>query len=202
MNLFNIFPFTLLRKQALQYAFKNQNIKKWQSYCEVAFIDSNGIKYYKYIDETQIPVLRYEAIHQHIMAFQSNISKNDLKDWISTIEALLEKGNKSIVDIALLVGTLKERQNAIFEPDTLFNIISIMYIREDEDATKINPTIHKEKIQQFEKDSQSDLYVFFYQSGLFTYFPFMKNLQDDLPKYMEISSKQIQAFRTMLKKIK
>lgn len=146
---------------------------------EMAFVDSEGRKYFKYMNDMDAPLTRLKAFEMKIKELQAGLSRDNLTMIIDAMEAALKekdpRGNMqpNIAMIGHLVTEMKNRKENLIDPEIMFEMVAYLYIREDETPTKIDDDIHSQKIAQFKKDSETGLHDFFVTAGLRQYLPFL-----------------------------
>lgn len=162
---------SLLGEGLFKYNAKQQN-KGFENYSlEYRFTDSNGLKYYGFSSEIDVPVDRYIALQKYAKWLNSNITKDSLGVILDKMNSLIEDGvvqkktgqKMNVVKLAALINELKERHEMILEDQIIYNIICVQLIREDEEIGVFNKTIHQEKVDQCIKEIE-DGNDFFLQS--------------------------------------
>ena len=186
--------FRWFKPQFIKLAFETQSKKQWLKDTEFAFIDSEGRKYYRFINDMDIPIIRKGNLERLLIEANSKLSRSELNMFLDamskTINDVIDTSNQKkkvegIAKIMHLIEEMKRREEMIIHPELMFEIVSALYIREDEDPATWDEDIHTKKVSQFKKDSKAGLYDFFHQSGLATYLPSLPQLKENLPKYME-----------------
>jgi hypothetical protein len=189
--------YILFEKQFLKYYFNSQsrkpNLKK-------IFVDSNGTKYYTFVDRYDVPIMRFKEIEKRVMLMQYALSDSNIDLFCDAMEKALNKGKA--MDIAMighLINELRGRKEIMLNEELLFELVGLLYIREDEDESKVNDVIQAEKVMQFKKDSVGGLYDFFYRAGLKTYIPYLEDLKDDFNEYITTSNIKLKAIEKQMK---
>lgn len=189
----------LFKKQLLKIYYSEQSKKKGFENMASAFVDSNGRKYYKGINDFDIPILRNKAIHYCLLALLRGLSEEEIDKILDKMEAALGEGKKpKIPEIGHLIIEMRRRKEMYLHPDIMFDMVAYLYIREDEDPAVIDKEIHKEKIAQFRKDSTGGLYDFFYAAGLSLYIPYLTKLESEWDAYWEDSTVKVKAMNRFL----
>ena len=167
---------------------------------EKVFVDSNGKVHYVPRNDFDMPHERTKALEKSIMRLKAGLSEDDMDLILDAMEKALNSGKKSeLAVIGHCIIEIRKRKELLLHPDLLFDIAALRYIREDEDPSIIDIEKHKQKIEQFKKDSQGGLYDFFYKTGLTTFIPYLQKLEPDWEEYMTMSKIKIQALQTHLK---
>lgn len=189
----------LFEKQILKIYFNKQSKKKGFKNMINAFVDSNGVKYYTWENEFDIPVQRTKEIEKRLMRLKSGLSDDNLNQMLDALELALNKGVKpDLVKAGWIVKEMRNRQELLLHPDLLFDLVALRYVREDEQPHEVNEIIQREKVAQFEKDSKGGLYDFFYEMGMSGYLPYLEKLESDWNTYWEESKIRIQAMNNIL----
>ena len=184
--------FNLFKTDFLKFAFDEQGKPPSFDLLETIFVDSNGKQYYRYKDDFDIPVLRKGKLEQLIKELGYGISKDEMTLFLDAMEKALNKGQADVSKIGFLVTQMRERKDILIHPEILFEMVTTLYIREDENPALIDEEIHKEKFEQLKKDSQGGLYDFFYTAGLSTYIPYLTKLEDDWNLYLVKAKRELE----------
>lgn len=189
-------------KAALKYAFEGQPKQDQLSQMQFEFIDSNGMRYFRYIENDSMPLERMEMLQIILLEMDNRINYEDLDNFTDTALQLLnnEKSKTRLTDISHLLMALKARRQCLYEPDLMFKLCAALYVREDQDPTKWDEEIEKEKVEQFKKDAAGGLHDFFYSRGLAKYLPTFKHLESGLMQQQELENLNIQiaSFKKLL----
>lgn len=190
-------------------AFNRQSkpIEKYK--LDWCFIDSNGKRYYKFIDDMEMPVERYGQIQRLLVELSNCISGPELKIFLTKIMEHLdpgaEEGERKKIRIGEAIHLVQEmllREDLLLHPEIMMEIISASYIREDENPAKWDEELHQEKVAQFRKDSKTGLYDFFHKPGLAVLIPFAKLSEVEWLKYWAKSGVKIKAMKRFLSESK
>lgn len=164
-------------REVYRYAFGLQNAERWQAQCEVAFIDSDGRRYFRYKDEFKIPLDRLHKLERYLKEHAMCINTTELDKWIDACEGIVNHpdNNKLRSRIGHMLGILRDRKTILVDVEMLLYIAATMYIREDENPEEVDSVVEKEKVEQFKKDREdgSSLHGFFIEAGLSEYFPLL-----------------------------
>lgn len=191
--------FFLFRKSFLKLAFSNQGKPASFDKMQFAFIDSDGKKYYRFINDEEIPILRKGKLELHLKELQMGLSSDNLSTILEYMEMALGKGMKpDLPRIGHAIIEMRNRKELLLHPDILFDLVSTLYIREDENPAKIDLDIHSQKTGQFKKDSAGGLYDFFYSAGLSTYIPYLPQLKEGFEGFYQRQMEKIAAFDAMM----
>lgn len=171
--------FNLFKKQFIRLAFNSQSKPVDKTMLAWSFIDSEGNRYYRWVDDFDIPIIRKGHIQKCLSELECGISLEFLSLVISKIEEALTRTVKGQMrpDIAMighLCAEVKNRQQYLFPGDILFDLVAAVYVREDENPADMDMDLHKRKAEQFKKDSKAGLKDFFYNAGLKKYLPYLE----------------------------
>jgi len=180
-----------------KYIFERQSKPVGKEKMELMFVDSNGKRYYKYIDDLDIPAERWGHINRLYQELGNCISGDELELFINAMDKELnpevESGERKKIDIGkiiVLVKEMKMRKEMLLHPDLMIEIVSSHYIREDENAAVWDEELHREKCKQFQKDKGGGLRDFFQDAGLTVLMPFLRLSENDWKAYTEKSAKK------------
>ncbi len=183
----------------LKHYFKEQSKLSGFENMEKVFVDSNGKIYYAPVNDFDYPHERIKELEKKIMRLRAGLSEEEHDLILETMEKALNSGKKSeLAVIGHCIIEIRKRKELLLHPDLMFDIMALRYVREDERPDKIDIGIHKEKVLQFQKDSQGGLYDFFYKGGLSRYIPYLDKLESDWEEYMMESEIKIKALTQTL----
>jgi hypothetical protein len=200
-TLYKLFP-TAMNKAVFDSQSKPMGFEK----CEFAFVDSNGKRYYRFMNDLDIPVARVGMMELKLKEISMGLDGAEIDLIVEAMETAINKKDKrglmspDIGMIGHLIKEIKNRKQTLIHPELLMSMVSYMYIREDENAALIDETLHEEKIAQFTKDGSGGLSDFFLNCGLIKYLPYLKPLESDLTPILRLSEAKIQAMRDELKR--
>lgn len=187
--------YKIFRSFFLKHYFNEQSKKQGFQDLHKKFVDSNGVQYYAYADDFDIPILRANEIQRRIELIRAGMGEKNLLMFCDAMDAELSKSKINLRNITKIITEIRERISLWVDMDLLFDTVAFTYIREDEDPARIDEEIHKQKIAQFRKDSMGGLYDFFYTAGLTEYIPYSSKSENDWNEYLreaEIKGKVIQ----------
>jgi hypothetical protein len=192
--------YKLLKQVFLKYYFLDQSKKNGFEKMKKAIIDSNGRTYWECIIDMDLPLQRMRDLETKLMRLRAGLSDDNLDLFFAAMEKALGGGKKpDIPMIGHLIIEMRKRKELLLHPDLMFDIVALKYIREDEDPSIVDLEIHKQKVEQFQKDSKAGLYDFFYQAGLSTYIPYLTKLENEWEEYWQESKTKIEAMNIHLK---
>lgn len=169
------------------------------------FIDSNGKKYYRYMDDFEMPIVRKGYIEKCFKELEYCLNADEMTDILTAMKLAINKrdnrGNMTpdIAMIGHLITEIENRKKTLLHPEILFDITATMLIREDENPSELDIELHGSKIEQFKKDSQTGLRDFFYTAGLTTYLPFLEQFGGDLNLMIAHSKAKIEGLQKQVR---
>lgn len=197
--MWNKLLYWLFGKAVLKVYHSKQSFKKGFDKMKKSFVDSNGKTYYTPENDFDISVRRSKEIHKRLVRVNSGLSDEEINNFVEAIKKACNNGkNPDIARIFFLVGEMEVRKDIWIHEDLWFDILALRFIREDEDPAVVDMKIHREKVEQFKKDSEGGLYDFFYSMGLMIYIPYLEKLESDFDIYIDKSRAKIQAHKKML----
>jgi hypothetical protein len=158
---------------------------------EFVFVDAQGRKYFRFVDDLDIPVIRKGQIQMFLTELSRGLDAGETTMFLDNMEKQIEAAlsqpknipqvSKYLASLMHLVGEIKLRKDNILHPTLLMDMAAVIYIREDENPFEFDRTIHNEKVATFTKDvsERIGLYNFFVQAKLTAYIPYLKELEQD-----------------------
>jgi len=192
--------YRLFKKTFLKQFYLDQSFTKYIGNMNRIFVDSNGMEYYSYEDDFNLPVVRFKEIEKRVMQMHYALSDTNIDLFCDAMEKALNSGRKAeLGKIGALINELRKRKDILLHPDLMFDLVAFKLIRKDENPAEINMIIHAQKVEQFKKDSLAGLYDFFHNVGLLQYMPYLENLKGDLPDLMREASIELIAAEIWMK---
>lgn len=124
---------------------------------ELAFIDDSGRKYFRY-PKGLMPVVRMGAIQTYTSYLAVSLSPDLLNTAFDDIEGYLAHGKT--MKAGATIESLREFQRNCVNIDAFLNIMAASYVREDEDASKQEPSIHADKLEFLESKINDTAFFF------------------------------------------
>jgi hypothetical protein len=174
---------------------KRQDFHKMES----IFTDSNKKRYYKYINDYDIPIQRMNHLQRHIIELGNGLDRNELKMFIEAFKGEINKQPIAFDKIGFLINELELRQDTLVHEDIMFGMVGCLYIREDQNPNIWDEETEQQKIRQFKKDN-TKLSDFFLQAGLGTYIPYLKDMKGTLAEQLEQTNKKREAMMKFFEK--
>jgi hypothetical protein len=158
---------------------------------EFAFVDAKGRKYYKFVDDMDIPIIRKGQIQMFLTELSRGLDAAETSMFLNNMEKQIEVAlsqpknvsqvSKYLASLMHLVGEMKLRKDNILHPTLLMDMAAVVFIREDENPFEFDIKLHNEKVHTFKTDvsQRIGLYDFFVQAKLSVYIPYLSELEHD-----------------------
>lgn len=166
--------------------------------------------YYRYTDDSKMPLDRFGQLQDHLIAMNSGLSRPE----IDMLVTLFEKNHEAFMNMAagklrtkplsemgFLIGEIKERKNLILHPDIFEDIVATLYLREDEIGEPFNQKIHDQKKVAFQEAKKKGRLDPFHLKGLSAYLPSLESLADELKQYLQDTLPQVRAQQNQMKRL-
>jgi len=191
--------YKIFKKPFLKYYFLEQSKNKGFEKMKKVFFDSNTKSYWIPENDFDTPLERTKAIERCVRQIAAGLSEGESAKIREAMKKAINSGKKSdIAMIGHLIIEWERREEMILHPDVMFDLVAYRYVREDEDPSVIDKSIHAEKVEQFKKDSKDGLYDFFYRAGLSQYIPYLTKLETEWSEYLMESEVKITAMNQHL----
>lgn len=119
------------------------------------FKDDKGRWWYTFADGQDMPLARLAEQQTHLQFLAAGLTGQSFKDAMDVLTECLAL--QDIVKAGVIIHDLKELPKNIVNVHALINVISVNYIREDENPNLVSPSIHKQKcnwmLEQIEEGS-------------------------------------------------
>lgn len=148
------------RLSDLHRANASKNIKA-QMVAE--FKDDKGRWYYSFRDESDVPITRLSEAHTHMQYMAAGMSAEAFTTAMETVTAMFAKGD--FIKAGVVINDITDLHKKIINFDAIVNIIAVNYVREDEDVTSVNSSIHAEKCDFLKTETEAGR--FFFQVPMF-----------------------------------
>lgn len=193
--------YLIFKRQILKCYYSEQSKSIGFSKMERAFVDSKGRVYFRSVRDLDMPIKRFKESQKLLQLMSSGLSEANIGLVLEAMKTAINSNRKpDLVEVGALIKELERRMGVFVDPDMLFSCAALMYVREDENPTEIDPAIHKEKIEQLKLDSQGGLYDFFYSTGLMPYIPFLGSTENEFEEYLRESEVKMKALQMHLER--
>lgn len=191
------------KKQMIEYVFKNQAKPKELHGYKVAFIDSQGRKYYRPESEIEFGIGRLSVFMRYNDFLKAGVSQTEIERICDAHDAALEdiKAKASLRNIARVQVITEQLRELVHNPaheELLLLMSATFYIREDENPYAVDSDIEAEKVEEFKKHSKGELFSFFYQTPLKEHFDLYGITESNLEEYLKHSRHQAMKLKQTL----
>jgi len=121
----------------------------------------NGVTYYRFKDELDMPYGRYTFLAAFLQAIELRMDLKTLNGYIELIEKYLS-GGKGVVDIGKALITLmqlKTRTKILFDVDLAYNLASCIYFTDSEPLNTYSIELNKKKIAAWREANALDFFM-------------------------------------------
>lgn len=122
------------------------------------FQDDKGRWYYTFHDEADVPIARLSEAHTFMQYLAAGLSPDTFDKAYETLNELF--ATKQFIKAGVVINDLTELNKRIVNLDAIINIIAVNYVREDEEATSINQSIHAEKCDFLKSETEQGRFFF------------------------------------------
>ena len=134
-------------------------------------VDICGKKFYKFVDDTQMPVFRASAYINALEMLDHRTCNKDVDFFCAEIDKLLarfvemQKDGKTIAGVVMLdkihglTSALKVKNSLAFTTDMIYTLASVIFISENENPYEYDSSLQVDKINYFKEHGQ----FFFYE---------------------------------------
>ena len=182
--------------------FEDQSPGDWKANCKPVFMDSNGLQYYRYVDEMQVPLARFRELQIKIQEIHSTVKSRDLLQWLQETQKIVtgrKKDSEKVKEVNSALHVLSERLKLSFPPsDLLMELVCILYIAEDQNPAVFDIERERVKFKQLNKDKRGGLADFFSHLGLWRYLPSLPASFKITEEHLKMQDTMAAAFRKVL----
>lgn len=148
-------------------------------------LEVDGIKYYRFKQDTSMPWGRYKMQSMFIKQVDLNMTKAVLKAFIDKIEANIsgEKGAVNLTKVYEAIMSMKARLALTFEIETAHSYASVVYFDDTENLYDYDKKHNEEKIKRWMEANTVD---FFYTRPMSELFGLKDISKQDLEDYIKI----------------
>lgn len=196
---------------ANRYFFEGQSKPEGLENYTYAFCDSNGKKYYILNSDSLMHMTRkaqldmaLEEFHRRLTSAEIAMVADGLKKEINDII-----GNKDpnitadiLTRIYQYAEDLDRRERDFIHPVAYWNLVAMLYLREDENPKIFDEEVHKQKAEQFKKDAESGLSHFFFTTKLNGFIPGIGAFQDNLIQSLEAGKQALKKHTDLFRSLK
>jgi hypothetical protein len=168
----------------------------------------NGENFYTYNDEFKYPLDRFIRINQKTAEFHQSLERGELLGYYEEIsklslEVIQAKGMPDKNKIAQKIGYISEQlkyiQTNLYTSKTIWELIALRYISENESMDLVDDAYTKAKMERLiEASKQLQYQDFFYQTACKVHLPFADITIEQFRDYMTVSEMHLQAVKEIL----
>jgi hypothetical protein len=122
---------------------------------EFAF-ECDGVKYYRFKDERQIPFGRYMHIDAFLKEHEIRMSLPVLQGYIDALDEslIIRNGEIDLGKAKVIIHKMRTRTNLAFTVDTVERLASVIYFDEHESLKGYDPDHGVKKIKSWKEDKK------------------------------------------------
>jgi len=199
-------PFFNKHRPEILRLYNAELTQKFRAYNLVPrYTDMNGLAYFAFPKDMGLPVERLGKLYHYTELLFKGLSASEDEAIDNAIESNLEAGirnakNKSAAKIGALLIERKKRRGIILHHELIYNILAVQWIREDEEPTVFNNEIQKQKVEQFQRESEAgNSHPFFQAPELIQLNSFLKMSIEEWEQSLNESRIQAQVLKESLK---
>jgi len=129
---------------------------------EVAF-EAAGRKYYRFIDDHQIPVGRYKYIYAALKEVDLRMNLETLQSYIKEMKNILDGGMKknqvSMGELWKIVLNMESRISLAFEPASVERLAAVIFFDETEDLRSYDRKYGLDKVKFWQDNNVTDFFL-------------------------------------------
>ena len=124
---------------------------------ELAFLDSDSKKFFKFSEKMALPLERWAHLNKYLALYERGLSGEAMDELLDAIEVAIEDGlkdpkKKSAARIGAIVHQMRWRKGMIVPPELIYNILAVQLVREDETIEAFDNDIQMQKVEQLKKE--------------------------------------------------
>jgi hypothetical protein len=150
----------------------------------------DGVKYYRFKQETMMPYGRYKMLEMFIKQVDLRMTPQILSAFITKIEQNIsgEKGQVNLTKVYEAIMAIKARLTLTFEIETVYSYASVVYFDDSENLYDYDKTINEKKISRWREANTID---FFYTRPMSELFGLSNTSKIDLVAYIKAINEAI-----------
>lgn len=159
-----------------------------------------GKRYYRYVDEFDIPIDRKAAIDEIMTELLMKTDSAELAMFTTAMRKVIEEGIKNggkfdLLKLGRIVTELEDRKNLLIHVDLFFAIVGATHYAEGEKVHEWNQGYEQQKIEALKRDYAKNgrMYDFFEQAALKRLLPYLPQLKENWNEVAEINEAQRRA---------
>ncbi len=148
----------LLGEKRLSDIYRSYASKQIKKGMKAEFQDDEGRWYYSFRDEADLPIARLSEAHTYMQYLAAGLSPETFSEAYSKMETLFAQGKT--IAAGVILHDLMDLNKKIVNLDAVINIIAVNYVREDEEATTVNQSIHSDKCDFLKSETEDGRFFF------------------------------------------
>lgn len=145
-----------------------------------------GIPYYQYADPLNNPYRRGLKSLAAYEEFESRVNRKYLMQHQAAMDAVLSNPKQiNMGDVFRLHQQLKERMSFVFEPELMWKLAAVVFFDTSENPYDYDFAYGLKKIDRWKKESS--MKDFFLQQPLLTLIPYLRDYEEDIQAYSQIT---------------
>lgn len=148
----------LLGEKRLSNIYREYASKQIKTGMKAEFQDNNGLWYYSFKDEQDLPITRSAKSNTYSQYLSAGLSGQMFEEAYDKFNELTAKGDH--IASGVIINDLRELKQNIVNIDVIINIIAVNYVREDENPVEVNETIHQEKCDFLKTETDEGRFFF------------------------------------------
>lgn len=149
--------------------------------------ECEGVKYYKFANELNIPVDRAFSAMDIYNELELKVDSEYLNSYFEAIIKACNEGK--LTDVVLLTQIAKRKTEHITNVDLLYKLASVLYFSEEENPEIYDYAIAKKKIESWKR--QKDITAFFLQMPISDLIPSFNSSEMSLELYTLLQRKEL-----------
>ena len=145
----------------------------------------DGIKYYRFKQDTFMPYGRYKMLSMFIKQVDLRMTPEILKGFIDKIEQNIsgEKGQVNLTKVYEAIMSMRARLALTFEIETVYQYASVVYFDDSENLYDYDKKHNDEKVSRWREANTLD---FFYTKPMGELFGLKSISKQDLETYIKV----------------
>lgn len=166
---------------------------------EYKFTDSQGRRYYSYLNDYDIPIVRFGQFKRYLKELANGMDRDEVDLFIAAMKVAVNKTPPAMDKVGFILNEMELRNEMLLCEEVMFNMVAALYIREDQHPGKWDEETEQVKAQYLKIEAQGKLYDFFDTASLGKYIPYLKEFKGKLEKFLEQTNIKRKATMTFLK---
>lgn len=149
-----------------------------------------GVDYYQLDDPFNSSYRRALGAIKYYEEFRMRTTREYLQAHYEAMKAILTPEKGKGLDIGMMYKLneqLGERLNFAVEEETLYNLASVVFFDSSESPYDYDNSYNRKKIARWKKEKGAK--DFFLQQPIIKLIPYLKDLGDSIPDYLEVTAK-------------